>query len=139
MVPAIGRTDPDLTPHRRMASRALPQLRVRREPEIVVRRQIDDRSTLDRRVRPLLAIQHTHLPVEVLLVERVQVGGEIVERILAHGRSVSKTSHKLPGGQPVRAGSGAASVWLVVGPQFLEQHLNDRGGGNRQDRADDAQ
>ena len=73
IVPAIGRTDPVPTPSvANGLERALAQPRVRGQPEIVVRREVDDRAVVDRRARGLLAVEHAQRAEESLLAKLVQ-------------------------------------------------------------------
>ena len=64
--------------------RLLPQPRVRRQTEIVVRREIDDRAVVERGVGLLLVVEHAQVPIEVLLLERVELVAEVGERVLTH-------------------------------------------------------
>ena len=68
--------------------RALPQLRVRRQTEVVVRRQVDDRAAVDRGARLLLVVEHAQPAIEALVAQRLELGREIAERILAHRASI---------------------------------------------------
>ena len=75
MVPAMVRTEPDPTPNApQRVERALAQLRVRRQSEIVVRGQIDDRAVVDRGARLLLAVEHAQPAIESLVAQRLQLG-----------------------------------------------------------------
>ena len=49
--------------------RRLAQLRMRRQAEIVVRREIDDRLVIEGRVRALLALEDAQLAIEALLLQ----------------------------------------------------------------------
>ena len=64
--------------------RAVAQSWMRREPEIVVRRQIDDRAVVDRCMRRLLAVEHAQRAEESLIAKGVQLTVEVCERIRAH-------------------------------------------------------
>ena len=64
--------------------RPLPQSRMRRQPEVVVRREVDDLAAVDRRARGLLVVEHAQAAVEPLRLERVQFVAEKCERIGAH-------------------------------------------------------
>ena len=70
MVPAIVRTDPVPTPKRAdRFERALAQLGMGGQAEIVVRREVDDRFVIDRRVGLLLAIENPQVAVKLLFLE----------------------------------------------------------------------
>src|SRR5690349_19861128 len=76
---------------------------MRREAEIVVRRQIDDRAVVKRRLWLLLVFEDAELPVQALLFERVQFGREVRERIAPHdvGSAVRKELSREVGHQTV--------------------------------------
>ena len=64
------RTDPEPAPYfAHGLERRLAQLRVRRQAEIVVRREIDDRLVIEGRVRGLFAFEHAQLAIQALLLE----------------------------------------------------------------------
>jgi hypothetical protein len=54
-----------------------------RQPKIVVRRQVDDRSVVDDRVSPLLVVQDAKRPEESLVAKALQLSVEVIEH--AHG------------------------------------------------------
>ena len=82
IVPAIVRTEPEPTPNSSIASSAaLAQPRMRRQAEVVVRRQVDAERPSTTRVRPLLVVEHAQLAVEALALEGVELGSEIGQRI----------------------------------------------------------
>ena len=54
--------------------RALAQPRMRRQPEVVVRREVDDLPVVDRRLRLLLVVEDAEMAVEALRFERVELG-----------------------------------------------------------------
>ena len=82
IVPAIVRTEPEPTPNVcDRLERLLPQPRMRRQTEIVVRREIDDRLVVERGVRLLLVVEDAQPAVEVLLLERVELVAQVGERI----------------------------------------------------------
>ena len=56
--------------------RLLFEPRVRRQPEVVVRREIDDVAAVDRRARGLPVVEHAQTAVETLRFEGVQFVGE---------------------------------------------------------------
>jgi hypothetical protein len=56
--------------------RLLFQPRMRRQSQVIVRRQIDDPAAIDRRVRGLPVVEHPQAPVEPLSFERVELVGE---------------------------------------------------------------
>ena len=66
--------------------RGLAQLRVRGEAEIVVRRQVDHRLVVERRVRRGLAFEDAQLAVEALLLQVVEFDGKKRKRIWSHGK-----------------------------------------------------
>ena len=82
--------------------RLLPQPRVRREPEIVVRREIDDRAMVERGVGLLLVVEHAQVPIEVLLLERVELVAQKGKRVLTHRGSISFGSRLAGRGFAVR-------------------------------------
>ena len=74
MVPAMLRTEPDPTPRSRVAGeRRLAQPRMRRQAEVVIRREVDDLAMIERRLRLLLAFENAQVAVEPLLLERVEL------------------------------------------------------------------
>ena len=75
IVPAIVRTEPVPTPKRSMRlDRPLAQPRMRRQAEIVVRGEVDDRAAVEGRVRALLVLEHPQVAVDALRLERVDFG-----------------------------------------------------------------
>ena len=85
MVPAIVRTEPVPTPKSLdRLERALTQPRMGRQAEVVVRREVDDRLVIDRGVRFLLVVENPQLAIQLLLLQGVELGSEIGERIEAH-------------------------------------------------------
>jgi hypothetical protein len=68
--------------------RGLPQARMRRQTEIVVRRQIDHGLVVDGRMRLLLVVENAELAEELLLAQRVEFLPQISQRISAHSRPV---------------------------------------------------
>ena len=84
------RTEPVPTPNCSIASSAVcAQPRMRRQAEVVVRRQIDDRAVVERGVRLLLVVEDAQVPIEVLLLERVELVAQVGERVLTHRGSIS--------------------------------------------------
>ena len=71
----------------RRLQRGFAQLGVRRQPEIVVRREIDDLLAVEGAHRRLLVVEHAQLEVGALLLEVIQLVGEERERIGASGGS----------------------------------------------------
>ena len=68
-VPAIVRTDPEPTPNRRVGlERASRSLRMRRQAEVVVRREVDDLTVIEGRLRLLLVVEDAQLAVQALLL-----------------------------------------------------------------------
>jgi hypothetical protein len=65
-------------------NRPIRQRRMCGEPEIVVRRQVDDHAVVDCRERLLRALQHAQAAVEPLLFQALDLGGQIRERVGAH-------------------------------------------------------
>ena len=63
--------------------RRLTQLWVRGQPQIIVRRQIDDFLAVKRADRRLLVLQHAQLEVRAFGFEFVELVGEIGERVRA--------------------------------------------------------
>ena len=63
---------------------ALTQLRMRRQAEVIIRREIDDRTMIDGRLRLLLVFENAELPVQTLRLEPVQFIREIGQRIASH-------------------------------------------------------
>ena len=88
IVPAMVRTDPEPTPNRRVASSAASRSRWRRQPEVVVRRKVDDRTVVDGGVGALVALEHAQTPEQSLRLERVELQTEVGERIVQTGPSV---------------------------------------------------
>src|SRR5262245_35759858 len=64
--------------------RPLPQARVRREAEGVVRRQVHDDTVIDRRLWLLFVFENTQRAVEPLRFHRLEFSAEIGERIASH-------------------------------------------------------
>ncbi len=64
--------------------RPLPQHRVRRQTEVVVRRQVDDLTVVERALVGLFAVEHAQPPVESLLFQRIELGAEKSEGIATH-------------------------------------------------------
>ena len=111
IVPAIVRTEPDPTPNRSMRlERARAQPRMRRQPEVVVRREIDDRSVVERRVRPLFVFENAKAPVEVLLLQRVELVTQVRKRIAAHAGSIVQARDRRGRRQRRDAGSRSTSI-----------------------------
>ena len=101
---------PEPTPKLSIASSArLAQLGMRRQPEIVVRGEIDDRAMVERGVRLLLAVEHTQTTIETLRLERFQLVREIPQRIGAHQRHCFKKT----GGR----GKGEGGIGEEIGGQ----------------------
>ena len=69
--------------------RPLPQRRVGGQTEIVVRREVDDRTSVHRRPRGLLAVEHAQRTKETLLAKLVQRGIDERQRPGGHGKRVS--------------------------------------------------
>src|SRR5439155_24027301 len=69
--------------------RPLPQLRMRRQAEVVVRGEVDDLTVVERGLVALLTFEDSEMPVEALLLERIQLRGEMSKRIETHQSSVS--------------------------------------------------
>ena len=67
MVPLTVRTAPDPTPYflRRRHGR-FAQLGMRRQPQIIIRRQIDDVLAINGALRRLLVLKHTQIEVRAL-------------------------------------------------------------------------
>ena len=85
-MPAIVRTAPEPTPYRaHRLERALPQPRMRREPEIVVGGEIDDRAAVERRARGLLALKTRSGDGGHCSTQLVELGIEEGQRVRAHG------------------------------------------------------
>ena len=61
--------------------RSLAQPWMRRQPEVVVRREIDDRLVVERRPRALLLVEDAQAAIESLLLEAVQIVGQKLQRI----------------------------------------------------------
>ena len=65
-----------------MASSARSRSRgMRRQPEVVVRREVDDLPIVERRRRLLLVVEDAEMAVQALLLQRIELGGEVGERI----------------------------------------------------------
>ena len=97
IVPAIVRTEPEPTPNcAHGLERALAQPRMRRQAEVVVRREVDDAAAVERRVRPLLVVEDAQAAVEALRLQGIELVGQELERVAAgrgrHG-SYSRTAH----------------------------------------------
>ena len=74
MVPEMVRTAPEPTPNvSNRVERGLLQLRMRRQAEVVVRRQVDDRLVIVGRVRLGLAFEDAQLAIQALLLQRRRV------------------------------------------------------------------
>ena len=114
MVPAIVRTEPEPTPSSRdRLERRLAQPRMRRQAEIVVRGEVDDLAVVERARVALLAFEDAEVTIEALLLERVELAGEVVERI------------------------GGASAFSIVAAGIRDQGSADQGGsGIRKTRSD---
>ena len=85
IVPAIVRTEPEPTPNvARRLERALAQPRMRRQAEVVVRREVDDRAVVERGVRLLLVFEDAQVAVEALLLQGVELVAQVGQRISAH-------------------------------------------------------
>ena len=100
---------------------ALAQPRVRGQTEIVVRGEIDHRPVVDRRVRPLLAVEHPQAAIQALVAERRQAP-----------RTGTRAGRRAP------ADSSLPLFLDVLRHELLEDHLQNRRGGHGEDRADDA-
>ena len=59
---------------------------MRRQSEVVVRREVDDRSMVERRVRLLFVVEDAEAAVEILLLERLELVAQVGQRIGAHPR-----------------------------------------------------
>src|SRR5690606_6712248 len=66
---------------------------MRRQPQVVVRRQVDDGLAVEGCGTGLLAVAHAQLPVQPLVLQRLQFVGEIGERLVAHGTDQSTVHH----------------------------------------------
>jgi hypothetical protein len=64
--------------------RPLAKPRVRGEPEVVVRGEVDDRLVIDRGLRLLFVVEDAQPPVQSLFLQRSEFGPEVRERIGAH-------------------------------------------------------
>jgi hypothetical protein len=62
---------------------------MRRESEVVVGRQVDDRSVIDRGVSGLLAVEDTQGAEEPLLAKHVQLSIKVRERVRTHASLAS--------------------------------------------------
>ena len=60
------------------------QPRVRRQPEIVVRREVHDRPVVERGVSLLLVLEDSEPAIEILLFQRVELVSKVAKRIGAH-------------------------------------------------------
>src|ERR1019366_5687442 len=63
------------------------QLGVRRQAEVVVGREIDDLLAVEAAHRRLLVVEHAQLEVGALLLQLVELVGEVGQRIGAGGRA----------------------------------------------------
>ena len=108
IVPAIVRTDPVPTPNFSIASSAaLAQPRMRRQTEIVVRRQVDDRTVVEGGVRLLLVVENAQVAVEVLFFQGIELFAQVGKRICAHpGEYSPAVRHPLAGRRRPRVGTG---------------------------------
>ena len=85
MVPAIVRTDPVPTPYfRSRFERPLAKAWMRRQAEIVVRREVDDAAVIERRRGLLLVFEDAKRAVQPLLFEGVQFCRKVRERVAPH-------------------------------------------------------
>ena len=105
------RAGPDAEPPDRVEG-PFAQPRVRRQPEVVVRGEIDDLTMIERRLVALLAFEDTELAVQALLLERVELAPEIVQRIAARHSRQSPVSNK----QSSVRQSAAVAVWARLQP-----------------------
>ena len=97
MVPAMVRTAPEPTPYFFVASRrGFAQLGVRRQPEVVVGREVDDLLAVEGAHRPLLILQHTQLEVRAFLLQVVELVGEEGERVGASGGGCHESPRNKP-------------------------------------------
>ena len=72
------RTAPDPTPYLRVGlERRFAQLGMRGQPQVIVRREVDDMLAVDRGLRRLLILQHAQLKVRAFLFEFVHLVGEV--------------------------------------------------------------
>jgi hypothetical protein len=62
----------------------LNQLRMSRQPEIVVRGEIDDGSSVEMGRRLLPVLEHPERAIETLLSQRVELCTEITKRVVTH-------------------------------------------------------
>ena len=89
MLDLAGRVDVDRAGSDAVArdrlERPLAQTRMRRETEIVVRREVHDLAMVDGRFGPLLGGQHPQSPVQPLLLESLELVGQKAKGIGAHG------------------------------------------------------
>jgi hypothetical protein len=65
-------------------ARPLAQQRVRRQAEVVVRRQVDHRSVIEFRARLLLAVEHTQSAEESLFAKRRELTVEKAQGVERH-------------------------------------------------------
>src|SRR3974390_500047 len=61
--------------------RRLAQLGMRRQPQVVVRRQVDDPFAVERTHRRLLVLEHAQLEVGAALLQVVELVGEVSKRV----------------------------------------------------------
>ena len=90
--------------------RCLLQLRMRRQAEVIVGREIDDRLVIDRRVRLLLPVEHAQMAIEPLVAEGVQFVIEIGERVGAHDAPLLNS--QMPNPKPQIPKSRRANVGI---------------------------
>ena len=85
MVPAMVRTAPEPTPHFSIASQgARAELGVSGQPQVVVRRKVDDLAAVEARDRKLLGFEHAQFLVELLLAQFVEFVSQILQLSFGH-------------------------------------------------------
>ena len=62
------------------------QLGMRRQPQVIVRRQVDDVLAVNRTLRRLLILKHTQIEVRAFLLEFVHLVGKVGELWAGRGR-----------------------------------------------------
>ena len=71
--------------------RPLTQARVRRQTQVVVRREVHDAAAVDGRVRPLLVLDDAEMAVQALCLQALQLVSEVTEGIVTSDRSHGAT------------------------------------------------
>ena len=91
--------------------RALAQLGMGRQAEIVVRRQVDYRCVIERRVGLLLAIENPQVTVKILFLEAIELLAEVGQWVGAHRTSIRRLAPASGRREAIDADCPATSIW----------------------------